>query len=280
MSKWIQRVIFLWAASFAIMGCERNTLSPSDPLAGSAPLVRQIVLTPDSVNIDHMIPVGGSYVVSTVVTAGVVDPDGSTDIASVTASILRPRATDAFLSVLMKDDGIPPDMVAGDSIYTANLSFSLGRAQTGPSLVRVEARDRVGRRSGVEAASFFITRQNSAPTVSNLMAPDTVTVPVGGATIFQMTIAAADSDGLADVMEVFFVSPDGQNPTFRFQLRDDGGSDPNVPSGDAVAGDGIYSILLPVSDSPTVHGTYRFLFQALDSFADTSASLLHRITIN
>jgi hypothetical protein len=59
-------------------------------------------------------------------------------------------------------------------------------------------------------------------------------------------------------------------------MKDDGGADPL--SGDAAAGDSLYTILIPV-DNSTTRKTYRFLFQAADAFGDTSAAILHRLTI-
>ncbi|MCZ6776606.1 MAG: hypothetical protein O7D34_09140, partial [Ignavibacteria bacterium] len=92
-------------------------------------------------------------------------------------------------------------------------------------------------------------------------------------------------DGLADVREVFFRSLDSKTPDFKFFLKDDGGTEPPSsplfqPSGDSVAGDGVFSILIPLVDSPVVRRTNRFAFQAFDTFGDSSGiPLIHFLVV-
>ena len=93
-----------------------------------------------------------------------------------------------------------------------------------------------------------------------------------------MTVKAADADGQPDIKEVFFLSLDASNPTFKYILLDDGGG-PTGLSGDLVAGDSVYTIIVNVPTTPSAQKTYRFFFQATDAFGDTSASILHRVTI-
>lgn len=140
------------------------------------------------------------------------------------------------------------------------------------------ALDNEGNQSNVLERTLFLTRNNSPPKLDpqSLVAPDTVILPIGGSLLIPMNIAASDSDGLADVREVFFRSLDSSDPTQKFHLQDDG----NFSSGDAVAGDGVFSIIIQLDDTgPPVRRTFRFAFQALDSFSDTSATVLHFLTV-
>ena len=256
------------------VGCEKNETGVIDS-KGTPPFLSDETLSPDSTNIDTQIPLNGRYSISTSVTAKVIDRDGPSDVSTVLASVILPKSSDAILSTPLHDDGVAPDLVAGDGIYSAQIQYQISRPQAGRQRIQISAQDREGLDGNILDRTFNAARNNSPPTLANLTAPDTLTVPIGGSVNLHMTIAAADSDGLADIIEVYFRSPDGQNPNFKFPLKDDGAS----ASGDLTAGDGIFSIILTVSDSPTVRGTYRFLFQAADSFGDTSATVLHRITI-
>ena len=181
----------------------------------------------------------------------------------------------------MRDDGVPPDLAAGDSIFSGYLSFSITRVETGPYRVLFLAVDNEDLESNTSDITLSTTRRNSPPQLdsASLDAPSVVTIPASGFIQAAMSIAAADSDGLADIREVFFLSIDGSNPDFRFPLKDDGGADPGPPSGDAIAGDGVFTILLTISDSPTIRGVYRLLFKAEDTPGDTSNTVLHTLTI-
>jgi hypothetical protein len=266
------------ACCVAHSGCEKTDLGQVD-IGRNPPFAFNFVLTPDSINIDTLTPGNGNYTVSATVLASVSDPDGPDDIRTVEAGVYRPSAESPFLQKGLHDDGVVPDLIGGDGIYSGIIQFELTRALAGTYRVELSARDRSGLRSVAQSLSFFLTRRNSLPVLSNLSAPDTVTLPAGGSVAAHMTVVASDSDGLGDIREVYFLSPDGENPTFHFPLKDDGGLEPGPPSGDLNAGDGEFSILLTISDSPTVRGTYRFIFHAEDTFGDTSATILHFFTI-
>jgi hypothetical protein len=63
-------------------------------------------------------------------------------------------------------------------------------------------------------------------------------------------------------------------------MYDDGGVaiiyPPDITSGDAVKGDGIYSLTVGY---PTLPGTYRFEFQALDRSNAFSPKIVHLIQV-
>jgi hypothetical protein len=257
-----------------VLGCENNKTGVIDS-KGTPPFLSNETLSPDSTNIDAQVPLNGRYSITMNVSARVVDPDGPSNVAAVIATVILPRSSDVILRVPLHDDGISPDPVAGDGVYTGQIQYQITRPQSGRQRVQVNTQDFEGLQGNILERSFYAARNNSPPTLANITAPDTLTIPVGGTVILHMTVTAADSDGLGDITEVYFRSPDGLNPTFKFPLKDDGA----VGSGDQTAGDGIFSIILPVSDSPTVRGTYRFLFQAADTFGDTSATLIQRITL-
>ena len=263
-------------AILALSGCDKNPMGTVDS-GGQPPMVNRVVLTPTAAAIDTITPVNDIYSVSAVIKANVADPNGAADIRSVQADIVDPSGNHIAIVSLL-DDGVSPDSVRGDGVYSARLVLSVTRADIGRFYPYVVATDGAGLQSNAVAPSILVYRKNSPPKLGALVAPDTLLVPANGSALLFMTLAVSDSDGLADVKEVWFTSPDGSNPTFHYDLKDDGGEG-SPSSGDAVAGDGIYSITISLSDSPTIRGRYRFLFQARDAAGDTSATLLHYITV-
>jgi hypothetical protein len=119
---------------------------------------------------------------------------------------------------------------------------------------------------------------DAAPVVSNLVAPDTVSLNTGLTTDINLSIQVADSNGLNDIDIVFFNSflPNGNassnNP---FIMFDDG----KPEHGDAVAGDGIYSLIVSLPPTGVTKGTYRWEFQARDRGKKTSNIIIHNIVV-
>ena len=121
----------------------------------------------------------------------------------------------------------------------------------------------------VASSSFYFNngQDNVPPIISNpIVEPDTVVVTQP--TVIFTSVEASDSNGLADISEVYFkvYKPDGTTNDNKVFLYDDG----NISEhGDQVAGDGIYSRLIQV-DQTNDKGTYRFEFQAEDRSAELS----------
>jgi hypothetical protein len=182
--------------------------------------------------------------------------------------------------VLLFDDGIAPDSSLHDNIFSGIVQFSLTRAQVGRYQLRVTAVDLQGARSNSPSGQVQLTRRNSPPALFNLEAPDSVTRPLTGNLLFGMSIAATDSDGLADVSEVYFRSLTSSTPERKIFLYDDGGVTPpnGVSSGDRLAGDGIFSVIVQLPFDVAA-GTRIFAFQARDTFGDTSATLNHPLIV-
>ena len=267
-----------------LFGCEDKEIAVDDP-QGRPPFVQSVNLAPDSTNIDGQIPLDGMYTVATVVTAKVTDPEGADNLASVVAGVVRPNSSPSILRIDLHDDGVAPDPTANDGNYSASIQYRVTRPQAGRYRIQVSATDKDQLKSNVADQSFFVARNNAKPGLFALIAPDTLTIAVGGSLLVHITISASDSDGIADLREVFFRSLTSSNPDFKFLLKDDGGTDPISPplfqpSGDSVAGDGRYSVLIPLIDGPNVRRTNIFAFQAFDSFGDSSGvPLLHQLVV-
>jgi hypothetical protein len=257
-----------------VPGCETTSDGIVDH-SGQPPFVRATVVDPDTVNLRTIEPVNGLYPVAVEVRATVDDPDGTGSALTVVAELLSPANPLPWQEIQLLDDGTGPDVTAEDGEFTGRLTFELSQSDVGAFRVRVRAQDGDGFGSNERERSFFVIRENNPPLLSNLVAPDTVRLPTTGSTILRMTVDATDPDGPEDIRDVYFRSLDSSDPLRKFFLFDDGDA---AGSGDATAGDGTYSILVQLP-STTTRKTYRFAFQAADTFGDTSATLIHDITI-
>ncbi len=116
---------------------------------------------------------------------------------------------------------------------------------------------------------------NVAPVVSNLFAPDSLTI---GSTeqVITLTVLVQDSNGVRDIKRVFFnsfIPPDEHassgNP---FIMYDDG------TNGDVIAGDGRYSLTIKLPTN-VPKGKYRWEFQAQDWSGAYSNKIIHYVVV-
>lgn len=280
----LRHLPFLFILAFILMGCETNQTGSLD-VDLTVPFLTNATITPDSVYIDSQIPINGRYTITTLARVRAV---GSTRELSVQLSLIRTQGLETVASLTLRDDGVAPDQVAGDSIYTGEIRFSIERSQAGRYRARFEATSASGARSNAIELPLKIGRRNAAPALHSVSVPDSVNLPTTDTLLVQFTATVSDSDGLGDIREVAFRRISPPDPT-KFFMKDDGGLDPpveigppgagiRVRSGDDVAGDGRYSFLIPVTPS-AARRTNVFLFQAVDSFGDTSRSIIDSLIV-
>jgi hypothetical protein len=269
-------------------GCDKNPLGTVEnnghAPGNHAPFLSSPALSPASVYIDSLTPSAGVYSFAVIVRVTATDADGADDIVGVNAALLPPGESTPGPGIPLLDNGVLPDSTAGDGVYMARIQFGVARSEAGVYRVQISATDRTGLASNGVDLPLEIRRRNSPPSLSGLVAPDTVTLPVGGMIVVLLSVAASDSDGLGDIQQVYFRSLTSSNPTFKFSLKDDGSTDPPPiagwpSSGDLVAGDGIYTIRIPLVDGQSQRRTNTFAFQAVDRFGDTSATVIHYLTV-
>lgn len=207
-------------------------------------------------------------------------------IAFVRCNATAPDGTFLVSDQELRDDGIAPDSIAGDGVYTCQSTLRTQRSNLGGYTFRVAATDNAGTKSNDDAASFLMRTKNYAPTLGAIVVPDTVIVPTSTqVNSLLLTIAVQDTNGLDDIatVKVKIFKPDG-NPAGTdtyYDLFDDGGTTVLQPfglvSGDASAGDGVYSLLFPV-DNRTQHDMSRdFIFVAIDRSGTESATKTKRV---
>jgi hypothetical protein len=206
-----------------------------------------------------------------------------TQIKSVFFNLTDPDGNIVNVSPIpLFDDGnaaLHGDAVAGDGTYSNKYPFSLTDVN-GEYTLQYYLEDNFGNVALAAEHNFIYNNgvADIAPVVSNLVAPDSVTLDTTATTFINISIQAADSNGLNDIELVFFNSflpngnPSTQNPVIMF---DDG----NSVHGDAVAGDGIYSQIISLPPTGVTKGTYRWEFQARDREKKTSNIIIHNIVV-
>jgi len=205
-----------------------------------------------------------NYTDSQTVSIFVDDPQGYDNIDSVWGewfSIDNPFPVE---QLLFYDDGTHGDETSGDARFTVAFMADTGVFDVGLHYLSMFAVDIDGHQSD-RLDTTFTTVGN--PTLSNVVAPDSIQQIPGDTTRATITVDAYDPDGLSDIDSVYSISIlEGNPPNPPFRLYDDGDS---LAHGDIIAGDGTYSRIIEVYDS-NVPGDYLFTFYAIDSDENVS----------
>lgn len=272
--------LFILAAAL-LGGCERSVDAPLDT-ALDRPYLHDLQIYPESFNTDTILVDGGSDPQDLLTLSFncivIADPAPGATAPTLTYAVTLPAEEELFAEGRLRDDGVNPDLSAGDGIYGATVSFTIRRVDIGNFEIAVSGYQSPGSPSNTVRRTVVVGRSSRAPVISDLAAPDSVVLPgPGEASLILMTIAAADSDGLGDIAEVYFRNLDSPSDTTKkFFLYDDGHV--TGVSGDSVANDGIFSIIVQLPYG-TPAATYRFLFQATDRSALSSNGILHPLTV-
>jgi len=262
-----------------VFGCQLNDNTPIDPFH-LPPFVKTFTISPTSINTDT-INVGSQRLPSDTLritvsaTAQASDPEGPANLKEVTVRIFKPASQNLIHTAQLSSSA---DASAGVTTFSGLVSFVIVRSDIGDFKLEATAINRADVTSNSLSATFSVFRLNKPPAISDLVAPDTVSL--GASTVLlRLTVRATDPDGQGDIQRVYFNSfrPDGSpaagNP---FQMFDDG--DVNGLSGDAIRGDGVYSLNVQLQPNAT-KGTYRFEFQAVDRSGVSSNTIAHNVTV-
>jgi len=275
----VQTGILHWTSAtlsfllFLICGCEKQPSGVIDPLA-SPIFLSWATVYPDSVLLTSLPQSNNILTVTVDVHAKVSLPIGSSRNIIVTVDVISAGSTDSFLTTGLHDDGVAPDSVAGDGIYSAQIVFTITKSASGIYTLLYSATDQLGNASNQIEQPLFLIRNSHAPVLSNLVAPDTVYLPTGGSVQINMYLRATDPDGQSDIKQVYWRSLDASDPTYRYTMHNDGSAPGSVP------GDSNYAFPLLIQDSPPIpRKTFHFAFQAVNNFGDTSTTIIHRLTI-
>jgi hypothetical protein len=274
----LRRTISFIPVILLLGSCERKDNNLLDSVA-TPPILGQVTLLPSRINSDSM-NVGSSRQPDDLLTIA------TTVVAQVEATSHRPISVrysitsfdslDVVSKGVLLDDGQGSDHAKGDGLYSGKPTFQIRRVQIGTYAVSVHAESDDGYRSNAAITRLSVFRGNRPPFISDLVAPDTVTLS-NQSQLLLLKARVDDPDGLNDIARVVFNSykPDGSasggNP---FQMYDDG-----LPAhGDERAADGIFSLLISLPSNAQL-GTYKFEFQSFDRSNEPSNIIILRLTV-
>ncbi len=277
--------ILLLTFFLALAGCkipDKGIVETTAP-----PFINQATLSPILINVNRLANQPTDPVDSIlIVMASIDNPDAGVPV-TVTYTLLDPSGN-LLNSETLLDNGVPPDLAANDGKYTTRIHFHVLKQDVGVYTVQFQAINSMNYRSNTIVQTLLVKNSdNHHPVISNLTMPDSVRIPPKGDTTFvKTTIIVSDSDGLGDIVSVTLTSSDTSKIIVGiFPMFDDGGKvvQPplNFPSGDAIANDGIYTLVIPLIKAPSEGvPTYRdFSFTAKDRTGDTSNTITKRIYI-
>jgi len=194
--------------------------------------------------------------------------------------------------VTLYDDGkaVHGDLAANDNTFSNRFPFSQSYINGKYSIKYYIVDNNGATLAAIQNFNYNNNQIDSPPIISNLTAPDSATQQDTSYVNIYLNITVSDSNGSGDIQSVFYYSfkPDGTlanngDPIFMFDDgHNDNNSEGNNDHGDAVAGDGIYSIIvqLPPKNAASVpKGTYRWEFQARDREGILSNKIIHNILI-
>lgn len=265
----ISRSTILLTFSLLILACKDKEGTVDVPQ--NAPRLLSASVDPAWVHIDSNRTLVDSlgnyrYRITISATAVVVDADGAEDIGGLSLLIRNPRLTSPLFSGLYGAGTRTGDTAR----FAASTSFIMERCDAGSFTVDFQAHDNAHLASNGMGIVFETLRNNLRPSLSNLVAPDTVVRPAAGSVTFLFTVMASDPDGLCDVADVSFYVIFPPPPSGAIPLFDDG--DPE--KGDQTAGDGIFSRIVSINSQNTL-GEKRIVFLAKDRAGALSDSLFH-----
>jgi len=206
--------------------------------------------------------------------------NSSSNISTVFCDVIASDGTKLnAIPVLLLDNGNAAngDLTAGDNRFTNRFPLSQ-QNPIGVYKINYYVTDNRGitKLVALQQFSYDNGQTNVAPVISNLVAPDTVSIGTD-TTFILISIDASDTNGLNDLDFVFFNSfippngdPSSSNP---IEMFDDG------TNGDQTVDDGTFSriIILPLTGVQT--GTYRWEFQAKDRGGLLSNKIEHFVLI-
>jgi hypothetical protein len=233
-----------------------------------APVIMKFHI-PDTVYVDQIIPF--------YLSVAAADPDSLDFIKKVSYQILEPSLTDIAEQGELNDQGLSGDSLAGDGIYSIETSTAFANWKFGNYHLMIQAFDSHNKASEniYVILPWAKTKIGEAPKIISVSAPVTIQLPSSGDKNFVLTATITDQDDNRDIKEVFFkpFKPDGSPASLdSLSMSDDG------TSGDAIAGDYIYSLGIFISSTNDT-GNYRFEFQAKDYSELLSDKVIHIITV-
>lgn len=205
----------------------------------------------------------------------VSDPQGLEDINSVRYSIFAEGSDVSVFGDTLRDDGKGGDIIPLDGVYFDTLTIAFAEGQAGTYRIEVAAADHDNHLSNTlfDTLAVIDEEKNFPPTLYDPVIPDTLTEE-SLEEVF-ISIRASDPQGLEDIDTVFFyIYPSfSPVPLYSWTLWDRG------TSGDAAAGDGIFSFWGNLVYALRINGDYFIRFQAVDKSGLKSSAVVGNLTV-
>lgn len=238
----------------------------------NTPPVLSNLIVPDSVRYD--------LEEKTTVSIEIFDEQGINDLAEVSGYLYAPFAPVPFLTIPYNIDSTELGTMSGSGTIQ---HAEIAKQGMGIYTFLTTATDKSGNKSNeiIRSIVFSTDQIDTPPEIVSLSVPDSIRAD-NSLILFKAEVF--DANGLSDIEQVYFLSikPDGNpgnngNPIY---LYDDGGtvSHGGVFSGDAAAGDGIFSVTIRIP-SEADRGTFTFRFQAADTKGLKSPFVEHKVVV-
>jgi hypothetical protein len=278
-------IFILIFALAAMIGCDLPESSAviDTPIP---PSILESSIVPANIDFGKLVITGSTVDVTIIGYVYATDDNGLNDIVSVNYNVISPVGK-LFASGILKDNGVLPDVNASDGKYNTYINLKLPKDIIGTYTFQFSTVDRQGFVSNtINLPLKIILSTNNPPSIFNLTSPDTVRVPntADSVNIIRLTLGVSDPEGLNDIVNVILTSQRPDSSTAgTYYMSDDGGNTIlpqfGLTSGDSIANDGVYSILIPIFSS-TPRNTYRdFIFTARDQSGAFSNVISKRIFI-
>ena len=251
-----------------IISCEKDDSTVVDPIL-NIPSISNETFTPQTFDSDTINAIATVQVAS-------VDP-----IKQVSVTIINPN-NEGETAVQLKDDGVVPDVTAGDGIYSGRVVHVPACMLVGNWSADFIAETEGGLFSNPITVNFSVTNSNNQPPVisENYIYPDSLSTT--DTLFFIFRVKAIDPDGQCDIYRVFYtgLKPDSTQVTPQ-DLFDDGSCCPigntGLPSGDSVTNDTYYT--RKFVGFTTLQGYFKYFLKAVDRSGDTSNIIMDSIYV-
>ena len=259
------RIGFFLLFSLLFINCSDRSL-PEGPTSSTQAQIKDHK-TPESLN------AGKTYLISVFVD----NRELAKEVEYISLSIFEEGQTSPARVLELYDDGgaVYPtdgDIIAFDGYFTNHLEWQSDTGEDKDYIFRFEAIAAEGL-SLDPYEKTIVSLQNYPPTIIEIVTPDSL--PSGFEENILLTATVTDSNGLDDVKNVLFrgIPDDTSFPEFEGELYDNG------ENGDALSGDGIYSLAIDKTFAIARKGEYELIFQATDKSESKSVEKNTRISI-
>lgn len=212
----------------------------------------------DTINIGAERKPGDVLTLLNPVTIKVVQPEGGNGLSSVKYSVAFDESSTILGEGTLSDNGISPDLVQNDGIYSGNAQFQFERVLVGKLTLSIWSENNAGNKSNTYLLPLILMRLNHPPVISDLSAPDSLSLSITNT--FYIQLKATDIDGQGDIKSVLRFTPSGKILPLQ------------------AVNDSIYAEWVTLVPAPSV-GPYLFHFRAVDRSNDTSNVIAHTILI-